>query len=248
MSRIPPLPAPPPREAFTVSKEEMRERCRLASGDQPTRRTEALLRLPLKRDIQLGGNSMGQPRLIDLRRAVNIEAALIQLTGTEADAICGTCTRLSGPFQGCVVSTELAACASCHYNGKDARCSFYHERGPAPQQLQELSSTAARDNKNGNKRGWNSPESNRPEKRPRPNISPPALPTTADRSSASLQGAPTALTTAPLPSPFIEGMSVGNALPRLPRAANRALAKYLRTWADHLDEDFEKLVEEENRG
>ncbi|KAH6618266.1 hypothetical protein B0J18DRAFT_275058 [Chaetomium sp. MPI-SDFR-AT-0129] len=100
-------------EGLTVSKEEMWQRCKLASEVQWSRRSEALLKLPLIRDIHLRSDSMGRPRIINLNRSSNIVAVLIQLTGTEADVMCERCTRSNGPFRGCIVSVGLAACASC---------------------------------------------------------------------------------------------------------------------------------------
>jgi hypothetical protein len=52
------------------------------------------------------------------------EAALMQVTGTRAEAPCTVCEDGRGPFEDCIVSSACGqgACATCHYLRKGSDC------------------------------------------------------------------------------------------------------------------------------
>lgn len=59
-------------------------------------------------------------------RPSNVEAALMFITGEEADQDCNVCLRGTGPFNGCFRSQYCGKgeCATCHYNSESNRCGF----------------------------------------------------------------------------------------------------------------------------
>ncbi|KAI0008181.1 hypothetical protein F4779DRAFT_642113 [Xylariaceae sp. FL0662B] len=67
-----------------------------------------------------------------LNRPCNLVAALVQITGAEADPPCTQCSQGFGMFHGCITpqSTELrerlqGTCANHYFNSQGVRCSFH---------------------------------------------------------------------------------------------------------------------------
>ena len=94
-----------------------------------------------QRDIDLSLERSAAGWSINWSRSENVEAVLMQVTGTIADISCESCLRGAGPFQGCVVS-ELCgrgACANCYYGSDRRRCNLRRKAAD----VEELAQPAA---------------------------------------------------------------------------------------------------------
>jgi hypothetical protein len=60
------------------------------------------------------------------QRIQNLQAALTQVVGTEAEKECTDCVGGKGPFVACIVSDgDLGgSCANCHWNSMGTQCSL----------------------------------------------------------------------------------------------------------------------------
>lgn len=91
-------------------------------------------------------------------RAVNVESALIQITGDVSQPGCKRCMRGSGPWAQCVRFDDdeltVTACGNCHWGGHKTWCEFYqppvseeapqaHRRGRSSALLRESQSNTA---------------------------------------------------------------------------------------------------------
>ncbi|KAK4151274.1 hypothetical protein C8A00DRAFT_17312, partial [Chaetomidium leptoderma] len=96
---------------------------------KPSKNVTELLKAAPVRELSFNLTKTGQPRTLTLNRTYNFEAALMQLTGVEAEDQYDTCKKHTGPFATCVVSDICSggSCASCHYNSEGKRCSFRKE-------------------------------------------------------------------------------------------------------------------------
>lgn len=57
-------------------------------------------------------------------RIANVEAALIQIVGTESSPACDTCQKDFGPFSHCVTAPGALECGNCHWSGNASRCTL----------------------------------------------------------------------------------------------------------------------------
>lgn len=57
-------------------------------------------------------------------RLTNVEAALIQIVGTESPNACNSCEKESGPFSHCVTAPGALECGNCHWGGNASRCTL----------------------------------------------------------------------------------------------------------------------------
>ncbi|KAK3363383.1 hypothetical protein B0T25DRAFT_513418 [Lasiosphaeria hispida] len=71
----------------------------------------------------------GAPKTVNLNRAVNAEALLMQITGEATVKSCGKCAGGGGIFEGCHTHPHAGkgACANCHMNSEGANCTFRKE-------------------------------------------------------------------------------------------------------------------------
>jgi hypothetical protein len=88
-----------------------------------TNQMQNLLLVSVKRPIKV-------KRGISVNRQQNAQAAQAYIRGDIASSPCTSCRKGAGPFPTCVVAPDclLGACASCHYGGEGARCSFRKSR------------------------------------------------------------------------------------------------------------------------
>ena len=65
-------------------------------------------------------------KTVNFERKTNVEAGLAFRRGKIAEPPCVNCSKGNGPFPQCIVLKTFfnGACASCHYNSEDRRCSF----------------------------------------------------------------------------------------------------------------------------
>jgi hypothetical protein len=63
-------------------------------------------------------------------RLANVEAALIQIVGTEATTACKSCEQEFGPFSHCVTAPGALECGNCHWGNKASRCTLPQTRIP----------------------------------------------------------------------------------------------------------------------
>lgn len=75
---------------------------------------------------------MRSGRTINWDRPVNVEAVLIQITGSGVYPECSHCAKKLGPFEGCITAAGIAngSCGNCHYNSEGTRCDL-HKATPA---------------------------------------------------------------------------------------------------------------------
>lgn len=57
-------------------------------------------------------------------RITNVEAALIQVVGTEATTACDSCQKEHGPFSHCVTAAGALECRTCHFGGITSHCTL----------------------------------------------------------------------------------------------------------------------------
>ncbi|KAH8725820.1 hypothetical protein GQ44DRAFT_771775 [Phaeosphaeriaceae sp. PMI808] len=99
-------------------------------SDPATKWTKKLRNMPQQRLIQLR-----EGRYCELaKRAVNIEAVMLQAVGENQKPPCKSCTNEAGPFTVCVSIPGVCknTCANCHYGSEGTRCTLreaYGENG-----------------------------------------------------------------------------------------------------------------------
>lgn len=98
--------------------------CKLAPQREPT------LQLPSKNKKRSQPNGRKFFSQCNNRKE-NIEALIAQAVGVlcELDSACSSCQALDGKFSACVQAPGIAACANCHWERQDTRCSFTHAEG-----------------------------------------------------------------------------------------------------------------------
>jgi hypothetical protein len=93
---------------------------------------ELLLTLPNQREpYRWAGHQWTAQRFQEMINdcLAHVEAALMQVVGEQNSVECTSCLRREGPFPHCVVVrgiTGLAACANCHWAGRDNRWHYRH--------------------------------------------------------------------------------------------------------------------------
>jgi hypothetical protein len=135
--------------------------------------------------LELRNDKNGQPETLQFKRNTNCEAALMQITGTEAPSQCEKCESGFGKFTSCVITAVYGqgSCVNCHYNSMGTGCSFRDNPAAKP---------ATKTVKNTGRNAVQTPTKSKPvgaAKRSRNAVSPVATPSkkkkTAEESTSS---------------------------------------------------------------
>jgi hypothetical protein len=65
-------------------------------------------------------------------KLANVEAALIQIVGTEATTACESCQKEFGPFSHCITAPGALDCGNCHWANNSSRCTLPPTPIPTP--------------------------------------------------------------------------------------------------------------------
>jgi hypothetical protein len=65
-------------------------------------------------------------------KLANVEAALIQIVGTEATTACESCQKEFGPFSHCITAPGALDCGNCHWSSNSSRCTLPPTPIPTP--------------------------------------------------------------------------------------------------------------------